>query len=74
MKNTGATQPRRHSGTFRLCSVIPIPCGFDGIRENLYKILTCSVLEPIQSHPIHMDLEQNEQALSYYRIAEATSA
>jgi hypothetical protein len=44
---------------FMPCSVIPIPCGLDGIE----KILTCLGFKPTQSHPIHMDREQNEQAL-----------
>jgi hypothetical protein len=32
-------------------------------------ILTCLRLKPIKSHPIHMDLEQNEQTLSKIKFS-----
>jgi hypothetical protein len=40
----------------------PMWIGWDW--KKLWKILTCLGLKPIQSHPIHMDWEQNEQALT----------
>jgi hypothetical protein len=45
----------------------PMWIGWDW--KKLWKILTCLGLKPIQSHPIHMDWEQNEQALKVHNVS-----
>ena len=48
----------------------PMWIGWDW--KKLWKILTCLGLKPIQSHPIHMDWEQNEQALTSVTVPSST--